>query len=369
MSFSIKVYFLVFLLLSCQKSDFSLGLVAGLSGPNSELGVAGRNGAQLAVEEINAQGGILGRKLILREMDDKSDPVQVAAALDTLASEGIKLIIGPYISSITQSAVETAGRHDLFLLSPTVSSPLFNRLDDHLFRMTPSVVEEVYALTKYLMVNTNIRNVSFLLDGKNSAYSIPILEAFKKTWEFEGYRVINEVKIDSGSEIDWKSVEAELLEKNPDAVYLITSGAVSALAAQQLRVRGYKGAFILSGWTATGDFITLGNGSFEGAYLAQFFSFFSDDPALSVFRDNYRERFGSEPSFSSVYSYDAVRLFRKILELEPDYQGFNSVKSKFLQLDSVPLLKGRLVFDEWGDVKGDVSVFQVRESTLVRIDE
>jgi len=82
-----------------------LGFIGGLSGPVADLGESGRDGALLAVEEINAAGGIGGRRVELHLIDDGQDEEQAAAAVETLAREGVELIIGPLTSAMGVAAL------------------------------------------------------------------------------------------------------------------------------------------------------------------------------------------------------------------------------------------------------------------------
>ena len=118
---------LVLLLVSCKNNEpVKIGFVAGLSGRNGDLGTAGRDGALLAVDAINAAGGVNGRKIELVIKDDKSDPEQGKLVVGELVKVGVSAIVGPMTSSLAEAMVPLVDRAKIATVSPTVSSVSFN---------------------------------------------------------------------------------------------------------------------------------------------------------------------------------------------------------------------------------------------------
>lgn len=356
--------FFILILASCQPRTVTIGLVSGLTGPNSELGVAGRNGALMAVEDFNKDSQTRGFRFALKVWDDQSDPASVKTGLEYFHAEGIRLVVGPFISAIADEAVLTAREKDLFLLSPTVSATVFQSVDDPMFRLVPSVEAEAVSLARALLDLPDTQSVAVLYDFGNNAYSNSFTQAFFDVWVPSGRKRASTVGVDATAPIPWNEVLPVVVEESPDAVLFITSGAVAAVAAQGLRASGYDGRFLISGWTATGDFIGMGNGAFEGALLAQFFTLFNQSPGLRRFRVRYIERFGSEPSFSSLYSYDAVTILEKALQMNAAYLGVEDFKNRVRRLGELDLLKGRLRFNEFGDVEAFAHIFIVENQEL-----
>ena len=118
-----------------------LGFIGGLSGPVADLGESGRDGALLAVEGINAAGGIGGRRVELHLIDDGQDEEQAAAAVAALAREGAELIIEPLTSAMGVAELPVAERLGVLLVSPTITASRFVGRDDQLLLVSPHVGE------------------------------------------------------------------------------------------------------------------------------------------------------------------------------------------------------------------------------------
>ena len=129
----------VLVLAGCQSTPpIKIGLAVELTGRRADLGVAARDGAVLAVENINANGGVAGRQIELLIMDDQGDP-QIARQVDQqLVSQGVVAIVGHLTSEQTAAAFEQMNQAGVVLFSPTSSSGDFSNQADYFFRIMPS---------------------------------------------------------------------------------------------------------------------------------------------------------------------------------------------------------------------------------------
>ena len=116
----------------------TIGYVGGLSGTGSELAQSGMYGALLAVDQINEEGGVLGKKLVLSIKDDKNDP-QTAFEMDReFINEGTSIIVGHMISGVAESALSYINRQHALLISPTIAADQWTGIDDNFLRLIPS---------------------------------------------------------------------------------------------------------------------------------------------------------------------------------------------------------------------------------------
>ena len=110
------------LFITFQRKPIKIGFSGSLSGLNSPMGIAVKDGVVLALEKMNEQGGIKGRKLELLIKDDKNDPETVLKVDTELINEGVCAIIGHITSAMTQAAIPLINNKQMLLLSPTASS-------------------------------------------------------------------------------------------------------------------------------------------------------------------------------------------------------------------------------------------------------
>lgn len=118
-----------------------IGFMAGLSGRVADLGVSGRNGLILAIEQKNGSGGINGKPLELIVRDDRQDSQRARSSVKELLDDGVELIIGPMTSSMAMSVVKLVNNSDAYLLSPTVTTTDLLNIDDHFLRVISSTKE------------------------------------------------------------------------------------------------------------------------------------------------------------------------------------------------------------------------------------
>ena len=132
------------------KRPILIGFAAQLTGIQAELGVQERNGVQMAVETINATGGVAGRKIELVIRDDRGIPEKAQAADRELIKAGVLAIIGHATSAQTQAGLEVTNPAKVVLLGPTVSTLELSGLDDYFFRIYPSFKDNAHFCPIYL---------------------------------------------------------------------------------------------------------------------------------------------------------------------------------------------------------------------------
>ena len=143
---------LFMLLISCsEKEPYVFGFISSLSGPNSDLGIAGRNGVLLAVEEYNDKGGIHGRHIEVVIKDHQMDSAQLSHISGVFVDAGVEIVIGPFTSEMTKAILPIADASDLIILSPTASSKEFLNQDDILIRLNSSTRENTQYYADFLI--------------------------------------------------------------------------------------------------------------------------------------------------------------------------------------------------------------------------
>lgn len=282
-----------------------IGFTGQFTGKFSDLGVQGRNGAQLALEHINASGGIHGRPLLMFAVDDGNTPEGARSALDRLHDEGVFLVIGNMTSSQTLAALPHAEELGMIMISPTTSSPLLeDRVDAH-YRVISSSDTWSTALGRYAAEAGNA-TVAGIYDRDNEAYAKTFLDSFLASFAAAGGRSLGEVSFRSSEVPDW-SAYMELIDKTrPDALVVSASARDTAHLADALRRRGITLPIFSSPWAFTKDLIRFAGPAAEGIVSALSFSPDSTSPEFASFKRQYEERFGRKPGFAAAFSYEAM---------------------------------------------------------------
>ena len=280
------------LVFSCQKSEpIRLGFIGGLSGRVADLGVAGRNGVQLAVEQRNAAGGINGRPVELVVRDDEQNPETARRVVGELISQNIELIIGPMTSSMAMAVVPQVNASQSILLSPTVTTTDLGGKDDNFLRVMSVTTEYASKSARYQFEKLGIRTVAALYDIGNASYTESWLKDFRSAFEKLGGRVILVRNFTSGKDTVFGPLVQELLSAKVDSVVIISNAVDSALICQQVRKLAPGQRIALSEWASTERFVELAGTAAEGVIVAQFLDRNDTSPRYRDFLAAYRARF------------------------------------------------------------------------------
>lgn len=333
-----------------DKPPIKVGFLGGMSGRVADLGVAGRNATQLAVETINAQGGIKGRQIELITRDDEQTVDLARRGFIELADAGVVAVIGPMTSAMAAAVLPLADERKLLLLAPTVTANEFGGRDDYFIRVASST--RIYALVsahhQYNVVG--MRQVALISDLRNAAYSTSWAGDFKAAFTQLGGGVRFEHGFESGDDAGLAAIVKTALQTGPDGVVLIANSVDAALLTQQIRQQAGALPIATAEWSATERYIELAGKAADGVSMAQFVDRNSQAPAYLAFRQRYLDRFGDEPGFAGVAAYDAAMVL--MTALAEDTQ--RSPREIILSMRRFAGVQGIIDFDAFGDAVREV---------------
>jgi branched-chain amino acid transport system substrate-binding protein len=333
-----------------------IGYAGSLSGLNSDLSVSGRNGAMLAVQDINAKGGVNGREVILNSKDDMNNPDQALAVDKEFYSEGINLIIGHMTSQMAEKSVPYINDNHMLMMSPTIAVDNLSGQDDYFFRVIPSNKTQAKAICDRMIMD-GVQKVIIMIDKNNQLFTATLRDFFIDYFEADGGEIIRSC----GSGPDEMLCEEciEMLSSNHADGLLIISGSASyTYVTQKLYQLGIQTKLYGPAWAMTVDLLEHGGASVEGAEFPNYYDINSTSPDYVSFRNNYLNIYGNEPSFSAYLSYEAVLVLAAaikdskssdpeiIREYIKNHQEFNG-------------LNDAIVFDGFGDVDRPIYVYKV----------
>ena len=345
-------------------SSIKLGFSAGLSGLKSELGISGRNGAQLAVEEINRNGGVRGRKVELLVMDDKNNAETACVVDQKLAKQGVNIIIGHMVSSVAVDTVKNANENKILLISPTIATDELSHIDDNFIRVIASNKVQGYSLAKAVLRETTARSIAIVYDENNASFARIIKENFEVQMKDSGASVVATASFKNRS--DFKDIISEVRESKAEGILLIASAIDAGMFCQQSRKQNLRLPVFSPMWTMTNDFIQAGGADAEGAYLISQVDLENEEATYVEFQKEYQERYGESPSFSSVLSYDAVRVAAVAIQ-EAGTDSSDQVKDAILRVGEFSGLQGHIKLDGFGDVKNSYYLYRVQDGVFKKV--
>lgn len=346
----------------CSESPVVIGLAAPLQGVYADLGVQGRNGAMLAAEEINSRGGIDGRPIQLEILDDGNTPEEALRADAELRKRGAAAIIGHFTSTISIATVSAANESGTLLISPSTSTPALTGKDDMFLRVMTDSDKWATALARYAANVYGARRLLIVRDLDNSAFSVPYATAFAKEFASSPDGVTF-YDFHSTRRESWDPL-LELYADEPfDSLLFVCSARDTADLARHLSAMRLDRPMFMSPWSYTSEIVTLGGDAVEGIVSCMIFTGDTIDPAYVDFRKRFVARFGYEPNFAAVFSYECMAVLASALRTtggEPD-----GLKEAILSKESYSGLLGTFRFDQNGDVSRPYFIVTIRDGELV----
>jgi len=334
----------------CKKSDdtISIGAIFPLSGAVAYYGNESRDGALLAIEEINAVGGLLGKKLALISEDDEGNAEKTVNAFTKLTSrDKVSFIIGSSTSGPTQAISTLAQRNKVVLVSPSATNIDVTKAGDFVFRACfidpfQGVVGADFA---YEILGS--RRAAALYDA-GADYNTGLADAFKQQFKALGGQVVADEAYQT-NDVDFNAQITRIKAANPDVVYLPNYYNDVSLQAKQLRDQGVRCALVGGdGWDSLID--NAGDEVLNGFWSSGFASD-TTDPLGAAFVQAFEARFNRPASQFAALGYDAMTLIIDGIVAAGSFDS-SAVKDAIAKLSST-YVTGNIRFDANRDpIKG-----------------
>lgn len=352
------------LLAGCAaRTPMRIGFIGGLSGRIADLGIGARNGAQMAVDELNAQGGLAGRTLELLPRDDEQNAEIARQRLSELFAAGVELVIGPVTSTMVQPLLPLANERRIPLISPLAGANDFSGRDDAFFRVVSDTARSAAQHANALLAR-GLRRIVAVGDARNAVFTRNWIRSLGATFVAGGGSVVETIEFEAAPGLRFLDLAQRIAALSADGVAIVASAADSAVLVQQLR-RIRPGLPVgLSAWAGTEELPQLGGASLDGVLVTQFFDRFNTTPRWQDFVTRYRQRFGDAPGYPAMNGHDAVTMAAAAVRSGTD-DGLLAALRRLRAFDG---LQRKLRFDEFGDCLVTTYLTEVRDGRYVAVD-
>ncbi len=358
---------LMLLLVSCKSNTIKIGFAGSLSGQYFELGMASKNGFELAIEKINKNGGINGMKIIPVIKDDESNLERAHEIINEFAKEEVKYIVGLGTSNMTPVILKALAEYDMLFVSPTMSTPLLAQKDDNFIRVTETHLIEVKRISQFLSDNLEARKISVILDLDNEAYSKSYYENLVKDFEEFGGTTLKAYEL-TGDDRNYNEVCTNILKDDSDALVLITNTTDASNILQNLSKLNYSNPIIASGWCATNELITHSGQTAEGVYSIRTTTTDPNREEYKEFMSRYDEKYREVPSFASFLAYDSVQVLTEGLNKTNSLDTVD-VKNSIIAIKDFTGVEINFLIDEYGECDRKRFLSQIIDGEFIVIDE
>lgn len=330
----------------CQKKSESIkiGVAGPMTGDQSKMGTDFKNGVSLAVEEWNAKGGVLGRKIEVIIGDDQHDPKQAVSVANKIVNDGAVGIIGHFNSSCSIPASDIYNRVSIPMISPGSTNPQFTEKGyKAVFRVCGRDDQQGKVGADFVSNQLKMKKIAIIHD--KTTYGQGLADEFRKALG-NNAEIVFYGGIIQGDK-DFKGVLTTIREKKPELIFFGGIYPEMGLLVRQSRELGIKAPFMSGDGSIDPKFIEIaGEQAAEGTYLT-----FSPDPknipSAKDFIGRYNAKFGELGPYS-IYAYDAANIMLSAIKEANTTEGTKiSAKLHAMEFDGAG---GKIKFDDKGDV-------------------
>jgi len=290
--------------LSAQE-PIKIGQFASLTGKEASLGQSSNKGTLMAIDDLNAAGGVLGRPLLLVTEDTQSKPGETATVVKKLISrDKVVALLGEVASSRSLEAAPIAQAAKIPMISPASTNPKVTETGAYIFRTCFIDPFQGPVMARFAREHLKAKRVALVV-STSSAYSIGLAKFFRESFVANGGTIVLEQKYSEGDK-DFKAQLTAIKAAGVDAVFNPGYYNEGALIVRQARDLGLTlPIFGADSWEAEA-LIQLGGKAMEGAYLCSHYSPEDPSPRVQKFVAAYKKRFGSTPDSNASLGYDSV---------------------------------------------------------------
>ena len=353
-----------------NSDTIKIGGLAPLSGGLSMYGISTSNGYKLAVDDINKNGGILGKQVEILLEDEEGDPTKAINAYNKLVGNGVVGIVGDITSKPTVAVAKQAAGEGIPMITPTSTSAEVTTYGENIFRSCYLDPFQGGTMAKYAKEKLNIKKTAILYDSADD-YSIGIAKAYEETCKKLGIEVTAMENFQNSSEtVDFKSQLTKIKETKPEAIFVPTYYNAIALITTQANQLGLTDVTFIGcdGWDGVIEALDENNrGIVDGAYFANHYFTGDDAPTVKDFLKKYEEKFGEKPTAFSALGYDATMMLAKAIETAgtTDYAAVTDAL-KNIDYNGVT---GNIKFEGNGDPVKSITVIKINNGKYELADK
>ena len=303
---------------SSSKKDadkYYIGGIGPTTGATAIYGTAVKNGAQIAVDEINAAGGINGKQIEYRFEDDQNDAEKSVNAYNTLKDWGMQMLVG---TTTTAPCIAVAGKtasDNLFQITPSASAPsVLSSGNGNIFQVCFTDPNQGIASAQYIAENKLAKKIGIIYDSSD-VYSSGIEEKFEAEAKDKGLQIVSKAAFTADSKTDFGTQLQKAKDAGADLLFLPIYYQEASIILKQADTMGYKPKFF--GVDGMDGILTVENFDTklaEGVMLLTPFAADAKDKAVQNFVKTYKEKYKDTPNQFAADSYDAVYALKAAIE-------------------------------------------------------
>jgi len=351
------------------EETIKLGFLGALTGSVANYGIPGQKGMEMAIEELNDNGGVLGKKLEGLYEDNKGDSTEISTiATKYITKDKVAAMVGDPCTGLTKLAADIAQKNKVVIFSAGATGAGVVEIGDYVFRNTLLDMFAVPAVVDWMVNTKGWQNIA-IITSMNNGYSTALTPVFKEAITDLGANIVLEESINDG-ETDFTAQVTKLKRANADVLVFTGYYTEAALIMNEVEKQGLDIKLVGGDGLYGQDLASLGGSAVEEKVI--FYCGFSSDqpsPETAAFLEKYRNKYGEDPDMFAAQYYDAVMILAKAME---DAQSTDPsvFKDELAKLKDYPGVSGNTTFRaDHEPIKSPVCLITIKDGKFVLLDK
>jgi len=344
------------------QETIKIGEFGSLSGDNASFGISQNNGVQMAIEEINAAGGVLGKKIDLIVEDNMTKQGETTTIARKLISQDhVVAIIGEVASSKTLEAAPIAQAAKIPLIATAATNPRVTQTGDYVFRVCFTDDFQAVVIARFVLEKLKEKNIAFMTDVKQD-YSVGLTNIAKDYLVKNGGNIVKEQSYSSGDK-DFRAQLTDIKSANPDVIIITGYYPEASLIAKQARQFGIKATLVGGdGWDGS-SLIPVGGKAIEGAFFSNHFSTEDKSPLVQDFVKKYKQKYNAVPDAFAALGYDAAKLLADAIKRAGSTDS-EKIRAAIQDTENFPGVSGKITIGKDRNAVKSAVIVTIKDGAL-----
>ena len=334
---------------AADAKEIVVGAHFELTGNVANYGKSTMSGVQMAIDEANAKGGVLGKKIKMVTGDNKSEPSEAGnTATKLITKDKAVVLIGPATSGCVAASIPIATGNKVPLMAPVATAPNITLQKDG--KVQPFVFRACFIdpfqgkiMAAFASKTLKVKKIAVFFDS-SSDYSKGLADVFGKTIEGDGGKIVAKEAF-LAKDVDFKAALTKLKASNPDALYVPAYYEEVSKIIKQAREVGLNCPILGSdGWDSPKLAEIAGKAALNNTYFCSAYSAQDKDPKIQEFIKNYKAKFNAEPDNFSIHGYDAALVVLEAIKRAGSTDGVK-IAEAIAKMKDFPVATGKFTVD------------------------
>jgi branched-chain amino acid transport system substrate-binding protein len=343
------------------QDEIVIGEYGSMTGGTATFGTSTDEGLRLALDQINASGGVLGKQIRVVVEDDQSKPEAAVTAVQKLIAEDhVIAVIGEVASSRSLAAAPVCQRAHIPMISPASTNPKVTKVGNFIFRACFIDPFQGAAMANFAMKDPNgpkAKRFAILYDVKND-YSVGLRQFFTDTVKANGGEIVADESYGEG-DIDFKAQLTNIEKTSPDAIYLPGYYTEVGLICREARDLGMTVPLMGGdGWDSDKTY-EIGRDAVNGCYFTNHYSQDDQSPRVRNFVTAYQAKYnGKTPDAMAILGYDAMGMLAAAIKTAGSTDG-RAIRDAIAQTKDYPGASGDITMDKQRNAQKPIVVLKI----------